>query len=295
MRPIDVVRRLCPHARASYIDAFATGDELFLAAGITTPARLAHFLAQALHETDGLTIDYESGNYSADRLLEIFGAEPRRANGAPHHSAQVTPAEAQKLAHNPQAIFERVYGLGNPQKARELGNTQAGDGYRYRGTGILQTTGRGNFRRMGQKCSVDFEGHPELVLSAEHALKPALAEWTEGKLNAAADQNDIIAITKKINGGTNGLESRQAWLARVRPLIDKVELISAAPKPVPAPAPLPPVVRPKEAAGMGAIIAFMVAALQAHEVSTAIGLLILGILIALGIHFFWPNKKDPPS
>ena len=116
-----------------------------------------------------------------------------------------------------------MYGLGNPKKARELDNTNPGDGFRYRGGGILQTTGRGNYRRMGQKCGVDFEAHPELVVSAEHALKPALTEWSEGNLNAAADRDDIVAITRKINGGLNGLDSRREWLAKLRPLIKSVE------------------------------------------------------------------------
>ncbi len=225
-RPIDVVRRVCPKARASYLSAFEDGDALFKAAGIITPLRLSHFLAQCLHETGGLTIEWESGNYSAERLLEIFGVG--------HHSAGVTRAEAEQLARNGPAIFERVYGLGNPRKARELGNTHPGDGYRYRGGGIMQTTGRANYRRMGQKCGVDFESHPEWVLSADHALKPALAEWTEGNLNAAADRDDIRAITRRINGGFNGLMDRQSWLAKVRGLIGTVTLNTNDPAPAPS-------------------------------------------------------------
>lgn len=216
MRPIDLIKRAALHARPSYLAAFENGDALFRLNDITTPLRLAHFCAQCLHETGGLTIEWESGNYSAQRLLEIFGVG--------NHSAAVTAEEAQALAHNAQAIFERVYGLGNPKKAAELGNTQPGDGYRYRGGGMLQTTGRANYKRMGDKCDVDFEGHPELVLSAEHALKPALTEWTEGQLNAAADRNDIRFITKRINGGLNGLNERSAWFRKVFPLIDSVTL-----------------------------------------------------------------------
>lgn len=208
LRPVDVVRKVAPNARASYLEAFERGDSLFAQHGVNTPDRLAHFLAQCLHETGGLTIEWESGAYRASRLVEIFGVG--------HHSARVTEAEAHALAYNGPAIFERVYGLGNPSKARELGNAQPGDGYRYRGGGIMQTTGRSNYRRMGQKCGVDFETNPELVVSAEHALKPALAEWTEGGLNAAADRDDILTITKRINGGTNGLADRRAWLAKVR-------------------------------------------------------------------------------
>jgi lysozyme family protein/predicted chitinase len=219
-RAIDIVRKVAPRTRESYLMAFERGDALLKANDITTPPRLAHFLAQVLHETDGLEIQWESGAYSAQRLLEVFGVG--------HHSAAVKSDEASDLCSQPvpkreELIFERVYGRGNPQKAKELGNVNPGDGYRYRGGGILQTTGRDAYRTWGEKCQVDFEGHPELIVSAEHALKPALLEWSAGNLNAAADRDDIVAITRKINGGLNGLDSRRNWLAKVRPLIKSVE------------------------------------------------------------------------
>ena len=219
-RAIDIMRRVAPRAREDYLLAFERGDSLLKSHGITTPLRLAHFLAQVLHESDGLTIEWESGNYSAPRLLQIFGVG--------NHSAGITPSEAAELANQPmprreELIFERVYGLGNPKKAKELNNINPGDGYKYRGGGILQTTGRGNYRRMGQKCEVAFEERPELVVSAEHALKPALTEWSEDDLNDDADRDDIVAITRKINGGLNGLDSRRQWLAKLRPLIKSVE------------------------------------------------------------------------
>jgi putative chitinase len=112
-----------------------------------------------------------------------------------------------------------VYGLGNPRMSRDLGNTQPGDGFSYRGNGILQTTGRAKHRRTGTACGVDFEGNPDLVTAPEHALKPALQEWTEGNLNAAADRNDIRAITRRINGGFNGLSDRETWFEKVWPLL----------------------------------------------------------------------------
>ncbi|MBV8747351.1 MAG: peptidoglycan-binding protein, partial [Xanthobacteraceae bacterium] len=220
-RAIDVVRKVAPGAIKNYGLAFEQGDSLLKQCGLTTPLRLAHFLAQVLHETGMLTIEWESGNYSAERLLEIFGVG--------HHSAAITPAEAFQLARRPEAIFERVYGLGNPSKAKELGNINPGDGFKYRGGGILQTTGRANYRRMGQKCGVDFEAQPELVISAEHALKPALAEWNENNLNAAADRDDIVTVTRRINGGLNGLNERAGWLAKLKPLIQSVEFADASP------------------------------------------------------------------
>src|SRR5262249_50685559 len=150
--------------------------------------------------------------------------------GVGKHSAAVTEEEAAELAHKPAAIAERVYGLGNPKKAKELGNTSAGDGFRYRGGGLLQTTGRGSYCEIGKTCGVDFETHPELLLSAADALKPALAEWTSDNLNVFADNDDFLAISRAINlgnprskGTPNGLSSRAEWLARIRPLIDHVE------------------------------------------------------------------------
>src|SRR5689334_6281858 len=173
-RAINVLRTLAPAAKPNYLAAFAQGDALLAEHDITTPDRLAHFLAQVLHETGGLSIEWENMNYSAERLCEVFGAG--------RHSAAITPDEAQALAHDPAAIAERVYGLGNPGKAQELGNTEPGDAFRYRGGGLMQTTGRANYRRMGEHCGVDFEATPGLVVSAAHALKPALAEWGECRL-----------------------------------------------------------------------------------------------------------------
>ncbi|MGB8525504.1 MAG: peptidoglycan-binding protein [Rhodoplanes sp.] len=225
-RAIDIVRKVAPDARPNYLAAFEAGDALLRKHGITTPLRLAHFLAQVMHESGGLTIEWENLSYRTPaRLLEIFGQG--------HHSAGVTLSELSGLLGNPQALADRVYGLGNPRKARELGNSERGDGFRYRGGGILQTTGRSNYRRMGEKCGVDFEGHPELVVSAEHALRPALTEWSEGNLNAAADRDDIVAITRKINGGLNGLADRRARLAKLRSLINSVEFVEGADTPRP--------------------------------------------------------------
>lgn len=234
MRPVDIIRKVAPKARVEYMEAFAVGDGLLMKHGITTPLRLAHFLAQCLHETGGFTIARESGNYRAERIIEIFGIG--------RHSAGVTPQEAQRLAGDGPALFDRVYGLGNPKKAKELGNTAVGDGWKYRGGGILQTTGRGNYRRMGEKCGVDFEGHPDWVTSARYALVPALTEWTEGNLNAFADKNDILSISRKINIGNtqttkepNGFVDREEWFRKVRPLCEGVTFQPSATLPASKP------------------------------------------------------------
>jgi putative chitinase len=211
MDVIGVVMQVAPDAEDNYLEAIRNGGALFAQHGTDTPLRMAHFLAQALHETGGFEVLRENMNYSAARLVEVFGVN--------RHSAAITMPEALQLARNPEAIAERVYGLGNPRKAVELGNTQPGDGFRYRGNGVLQTTGRGNHARLGAASGLDFEGNPDLVIASEHALKPALREWHEGALNSAADRNDIRTITRTINGGFNGLGERQAWFDRVWPLL----------------------------------------------------------------------------
>ena len=208
-KTITVVSQLAPQAKNNYIQAIREGGPLFEQHGITTPLRMSHFMAQAMTETGGFKILRESMSYSVPRMMQIFGVG--------NHSAKITAAEAPSLAHNERALAERVYGLGNPRKARELGNTQPGDGFLYRGNGVLQTTGRGAHKRMGQAFGLDFEANPELVTAPEHALKPALKEWSDNNLNRFADQNDIRTITKRINGGLNGFEDRKAFFARLLP------------------------------------------------------------------------------
>ena len=208
-RTVTVVTQLAPQAKNNYLQAIREGGPLFEEHGITTPLRMSHFMAQALTETGGFKVLRESMSYSVPRMLQIFGVG--------NHSAKVTAAEAPSLAHNERALSERVYGLGNPRKARELGNTQPGDGFLFRGNGVLQTTGRGAHKRMGQAFGLDFEANPDLVTAPEHALKPALKEWSDNNLNRFADLNDIRTITLRINGGLNGFEDRKAFFARLLP------------------------------------------------------------------------------
>src|SRR6266480_4776671 len=115
-KTLGALSHLAPQARENYLDAIRHGETLFNQHGITTPQRMAHFIAQAMAETGSFTLLRESMNYSVPRMLKIFGIG--------HHSAKITPAEAPTLAHNEHALAERVYGFGNPHKANELGNTQ---------------------------------------------------------------------------------------------------------------------------------------------------------------------------
>ena len=208
-KTLAAISHVAPEATENYLEAIRNGAPMFEQHGITTGLRMAHFLAQVMAETGGLKVLRESMFYNVPRMREIFGVG--------NHSANITAHEAPNFAHNEHALAERVYGSGNPGKAEELGNTEPGDGFRYRGNGLLQTTGRGAHRAMGKKFGLDFENNPDLVTLPEHALKPALQEWSDGNLNHFADINDIRQITKTINGGLNGFPDRKAFFARLKP------------------------------------------------------------------------------
>lgn len=211
----DILNRIAPivpDALDDYREAIRRGGALFDDKGVTTPLRLAHFFAQVLYETDGLRLRHEDMVFTtAGRIFDVYGVG--------NHSAAVTHEEASDLVRQPEQLAERVYGLGNPHKARELGNTEPGDGFRYRGNGLLQMTGRAAHRETGQAVGVDFENNPDLATTPDNALKPALHEWTKDGLNTFADRNDIRTITLRINGGFNGFEDRQVYFNKLFPLL----------------------------------------------------------------------------
>lgn len=101
----------------------------------------------------------------------------------------------------------------------DLGNTQPGDGKRYKGRGPIQLTGRANYRAFGREVGIDFESHPEIVSHPSIGLLAAVRYWNSRNLNALADADDLLAITRKINGGTNGLEDRKVQTAKAKALI----------------------------------------------------------------------------
>jgi len=122
--------------------------------------------------------------------------------------------------------FTRMVEIWGPTPAQrryegraDLGNVRAGDGYRYRGRGVLHVTGRDNYARFGAIVGVDIEAQPERA--AEPAIAMALggAYWTSRRINAAADRDDVEAVTRLINGGLNGLDDRTQRLARAKALL----------------------------------------------------------------------------
>lgn len=118
--------------------------------------------------------------------------------------------------------FKYLVELGGPtyflkyDGRRDLGNRQAGDGYKFRGRGIIQITGRANYAVYGQRLGLDLLGDPDLAAEPENAVRIALEFWRAKGLNASADLDDLRSITRAINGGLNGYDSRAAALVRAK-------------------------------------------------------------------------------
>jgi len=123
-----------------------------------------------------------------------------------------------QLAHE-SAGFRTTeeYASGSAYEGRrDLGNTQPGDGRRFKGRGLIQVTGRANARRMSKVLGKDFESNPELLQRFPWAADTAAAFWSDHRLNDYADADNILTITKRINGGLNGLADRKLYLARAK-------------------------------------------------------------------------------
>lgn len=159
--------------------------------GIDTPARQAAFLAQIGHESMRLTRMEEALNYTAPRLTQVW---PSRFP---------TLADAQPFAGRPEALANRVYG-------GRMGNDQPGDGWRYRGRGLKQLTGRDNYTRYAQASGHDAVGNPDLLLTHALAADSAGWFWHWKGCNVFADKRDWAGLTRRINGGTVGLQERIA-------------------------------------------------------------------------------------
>ena len=158
---------------------------------INTPSRLAAFLAQTAHESGGYRAIKENLNYKAASLRKVF----------PKYFPDDATAAA--YANKPEMIANRVYGnrMGN-------GDEASGDGWRYCGRGLIQLTGKDNYTFFAASLDIPIEEASEYLQTFEGAVQSACFFWEQNKLNQWADQGDILTLTKRINGGTIGLEDR---------------------------------------------------------------------------------------
>ena len=168
-------------------------ESAFFRFEITTPERQAAFIGQCAHESANFKTLQENLNYSAKGLR---GTWPSRF---PSEEA------AQPFHRQPEKIANKVY-------SGRMGNTEEGDGWKYRGRGLIQLTGKDNYRLASDALEVDFITDPDLVLTKEYAALTAAWYWNKRGLNKEADAKDFTGMTKKINGGTIGLADRVAHI-----------------------------------------------------------------------------------
>jgi putative chitinase len=179
---------------------FSALSEILPKYDITTPRRVAGFLAQCGHECADFNTLKENLNYSAEGLNKVFTKR------------FPTVESAQPYNRQPEKIANKIYSdrMGN-------GNEASGDGYKFRGRGAIQLTGRENYTKFADSIGKDVDEAVAYCDTLEGAIESACWFWTTRNLNAKADENDVTGSTKIINGGTHGLDDRKSrWLKALK-------------------------------------------------------------------------------
>ena len=176
---------------------YEAATELFEAYEINTPNRIAGFMAQCAHESLDFTRLEENLNYSEKALNGVFGRYFGKGK-----------RDAAEYARNTEKIANYVYQDEFRSKRGAMGNVNDGDGWRFRGRGIKQLTGRNNYTAFGKTVGMSAEEAAEYVATPKGAIESACWFWKTNKLENWADKGDNVGLTKKINGGTIGLDDR---------------------------------------------------------------------------------------
>ena len=182
--------------------------DMFQKYDIITQNRIAGFMAQCAHESRDFTALEENLNYSADALYRVFG---RRYFP--------TLSKAQEYHRQPEKIANYVYMDVNRTKRGALGNVRPGDGWKFRGRGIKQLTGRNNYEVFGRSVGMTADQAVEYVTTKKGALESACWFWATNNISRYADADDIVGMSKRINGGTIGLDDRIARYNRAKAIL----------------------------------------------------------------------------
>lgn len=200
---VEQFKVLFPAASAAALEPLNRAMTRF---GITSKVRMAAFLAQIGHESAGLTVFEENLNYTAQGLAKTW---PKRfaVDGKPNDLALA-------LARKPAAIAAVVYAnrMGN-------GDEASGDGWKYRGRGPIQVTGKDGYAAAGSGLGLSLLATPELLADPEYGCLAAARFWHATGCNELADTGQFTAITKKINGGVNGLDDRKARWSKAKTVL----------------------------------------------------------------------------
>ena len=177
--------------------------------------RIAAFIAQIGHESGQLTRLVENLNYSADGLANTW---PNRYAESDGKGGYVKVLVKDRKRNKPNALGLSLTGkpeqIANNVYAGRMGNTAPADGWKYRGRGLIQLTGKTNYRLCGEALGLDLFTQPELLEKPQHACMAAAWFWGSNGLNSLADKGDTETITRRVNGGLTGLADRQAIYAR---------------------------------------------------------------------------------
>jgi putative chitinase len=189
---LEQLQEIFPHAKHENLEKFCEPlNRAMEEFEINTPKRIAMFLAQCAHESGMFGAVSENLNYKAETLTKVF----------PKYFRDRDPND---YAKQPEKIANLVYGnrMGN-------GDEESGDGYRYRGRGLIQLTGKNNYTACGEGLEIDLHENSDYLSTPVGAARSAAWFWDTNDINADADEDDIVKATKIINGGTIGLEERK--------------------------------------------------------------------------------------
>ncbi len=213
MTIINIIKKVFPKTPPNVIEQYSGSISHMNLYLINTPLRQAAFLSQLGHESGGFMYTEENLNYSASRLLEVF---PK----------YFTKNETPHFHRNPEKIANRVYAnrMGN-------GNEASGDGWKYRGRGLIQLTGRNNYQRFSDFIGVDAVNNPDYIKTPDGCFISAIWFWDVNGCNRYADAGDITGLTKVINGGINGLSHRLELYNKFLPLLEEYNKNVVKPEP----------------------------------------------------------------
>jgi putative chitinase len=253
----EALTRLWPHGdekmpglRAGMIEA---APAVFAKYGINTPLLVAHVMAQISHECGAGHDVVENLNYTAGRMMQVWPSRfPSMASAAPY-------------ANNPRGLANKVYN-------GRMGNLSGSDdGWKFRGRGASQTTGREGYQRLAKATGLDVVNHPDLVNDPRHFMECGVADFINCGCLPYAKADDIAGVTRRLNGGTVGLDQRRVWLAKWKaagvsvpvPWKPPIVILSSTPSPRPPDTPKPsvPSVANPAKGSIGAFIAAVFAAI----------------------------------